>query len=159
MNGFGTSRLLRAAWVLAIAAAAVTLLGACSGYRMEGRVIQGDYSAIEIVPADDPRLKEPGLSGVSLHLQSDPNKLNRETVARTTTGAGGDFSIDVDLPGAGLLIYEMGLFARREGFTPAERLFELPSKKRRVLITMTRGADRDLSDDRYEPLQDYETFR
>ncbi len=155
------TRFRQLARLVSIALLAATALAAfgCNGYQLQGKVIRGEYSAVEIVPADDPRLAQPGLPGVSIHLQSDPNKLNRETIARVTSGGDGDFAIPVDLAGAGFLVYDMGLFARKEGYSPAETMFRLPSDRRRVLITLTRGADRDLGEDLDNPLRDFDDFR
>jgi len=137
-----------------IKAAATTLLAlagcllAACGYTLEGKVVRGDYSSIQIVADDDPRLEQRGIPGVRLHLQSDPNKLQRETVARTTTGSAGEINIPVDLAGAGFLLYDFGLYARKQGYAPAELLFRLPAKSRRVLITLAPGDDRDLGEER-----------
>ena len=129
-----TSRAIRSLFVLALLVAVTSQLVACGGYQLRGTVVRGDYSAIEFVQADDPRLDGPGIGGVSLHLQSDPNKLNRETIARTTSAPDGAFAIPVDLPGAGFLIYDVGLYARKESYSPAQNLFRLPGKGKRVLI-------------------------
>ena len=131
----------------------------CEGYQLRGKVIRGDYSAIELVPKNDPRLAQAGLSGVSLHLQSDPNRLHRETVARGTSGPDGELRLPVDLVGAGFLMYDVGLFARKEGHAPAESMFRLPGSGKRVLITMAVGQDRDLGEERHDPYREYEEFR
>lgn len=135
----------RAAWVTLLFIAAVVLTG-CT-YKLEGRVVRGDYSSIQIVPKDDPRLDEPGVPSVALHLQTDPNTIKRETVTRNYSGANGEVSIPVDRIGAGFLEYDFGLYARKQGYSPAELLFRLPSGNRRVLITLAPGRDRDVGED------------
>ena len=134
-------------------------LTGCGGYQLRGKVIEGTFSGIEIVSKDDPRLGEPGVGGVSLHLQNDPNRLNRETIVRGSSGPDGSFELPVDLTGAGLLEYDVGLFARRKGLAPAQSAFRLPSSGRRVLITMAPGEDRDLGEERTDPLSRFDDFR
>ncbi len=118
----------------------------CESYALRGRVVRGDVSYVAVVNADDPRLDGEGLPGVSLHLQSDPGRLNRKTVGRGVSEATGDIRLPVDLAGAGLLHYDVGLFARRSDHTPATGFFELPSSKKRILIVMAKGVDRELGE-------------
>jgi hypothetical protein len=132
---------------IAALAALTTALAAC-GYTLQGKAVPGDYSAIQIVDADDPRLQHAGIANVRLHLQNDPNTLRRETVAKSTTTNNGDINIPIDLPGAGFLNYDLGLYARKEGYAPAERLFSLPPKHKRLLIVLAPGQDRDLGEER-----------
>ena len=118
-----------------------------SGYHLKGKVVRGSQSVIMIVDQDDERLNFPAIGGASLHLQQDPGRLQRETLATGVSGPDGTFSMKVDRFGAGWLEYDVGLFVRRDGFTPAELPFRLPDKSRRVLVMMGEGVGRDLSDD------------
>lgn len=139
-----------------------TLLPACSsdGYALQGRVIRGDYSGVMLVNADDPRLSAgEGLGGVSLHVQQDPGQLNRRTLTRGNSGGDGSFALPIDLFGAGSFNYDIGFFARRQGYDPATGYFRLPPKSKRVLIVMTRGTDRDLGEEREDLYGQYEQFR
>lgn len=146
---------------LALACAAL-VLPACSGggYELQGRVIAGDYSAVTLVDADDPRLAEgEGLSGVSLHVQHNPGELKRRSLAQGTSGSDGLFSLPIDLIGAGVFHHDIGVFARRSGRDPASGIFRMPPKSRRVLIVMNRGTDRDLGEQPDDLYSDYERYR
>jgi hypothetical protein len=118
------------------------MCGACS-YSLKGRVIEGEASYVAVVDETDPRLNDRGLSGVRLHLQMDPGKLSRETLHRDVSSGEGTFELPVDEIGAGFMDYDVGLFARRAGYTPAEGSFRLPPKSKRILIVLARGQDYD----------------
>lgn len=139
-----------------------SVLPACSsgGYELEGRIIRGDYSGVTLVDADDPRLSAgEGLGGVSLHVQQDPGQLNRRTLHRGSSLGDGSFALPIDLFGAGSFNYDVGVFARRQGYDPATGYFRLPPKSKRVLIVMTRGVDRDLGEEREDLYGQFEQFR
>ena len=144
-------------------AACMVLLGigmtGCGGYAMRGRVVSGDVSYVAVVDPGDPRLDGKGLAGVSLHVQSDPGRLNRKTVGRGVSGADGEINVPIDLIGAGMLEYEAGVFARRKGREPANGFFELPSSKKRILIVMSTGEDRDLGEEREDLMGQTELYR
>lgn len=116
-------------------------LGACAPYKLQGKAIEGDVSFITIVAADDPRLEGPGIPGVQVRLESDPQKLNREVAGDALTDAEGNFSIPFDKVGAGMLLYDVGIQARRKGFSPADSEFSLPPSGKRVLIILEPGVD------------------
>jgi len=120
---------------LAVAAAAT----GCAPYTLRGKVVEGEVSFIAVVDADDPRLDGPGLSGAMLTLQTDPQRLNRKTVGSAVSDADGGFSIPVNEVGAGVLIYDMGLEARKKGYSPAEQFFRLPPAGKRVLVLLAPG--------------------
>lgn len=131
-------------WATVFVAALAPVLGGCS-YALQGRVIRGDASYVEVVDSGDPRLSEPkaGMSGVSIHLQGDPSNIRRKTLGRTASGGNGGFSVPVDEFGAGMLDYDVGVFARRKGCEPAEGYFRLPGSGKRVLVVMAPGDDRE----------------
>ncbi len=152
-------RKLGAMLVLLLAALA---LPACAGagYELQGRVIAGDYSAITVVDANDPRLTGgDGLTGVALHVQLDPGQLKRRTLARGVSAGDGVFSLPIDLIGAGSFHYDVGVFARRSGRDPASGYFRLPARNKRVLIVMNRGTDRDTGENPEDLYGQYERFR
>jgi hypothetical protein len=122
-------------------------LTACS-YALQGRAVRGDYSAIEVVDSSDPRLTDAksALSGVTLNLQSDPNKLNRKNLGRAVSGRTGEFRIPIDEFGAGVLDYDIGAYARKKGYEPAEGFFQLPGGGKRLLITMAPGEDKETNE-------------
>lgn len=130
--------------LIALAGAALT---GCS-YAIEGRVVRGEVSMVELVSASDPRLDDPALalSGVGVHLQMDPTSLRRKTIARTVSGRDGSFSVPVDDFGAGVMEFRLGVFARKRGYEPAEGFLGKPAGGRRVLVTMTAGEDKPTSE-------------
>ena len=132
-----------------LATLALCLLTGCGeGYVLRGRVIESTVSYVEIVDPADPRLSQP-----------DPAKLNRETITRDISGPDGQVALRVDRFGAGFLEYDVGLFARKPGYTPAQHYFRLPADSKRVLIMMAPGRDRDLGETPENYLEDYERFR
>ncbi|MFM9958389.1 MAG: hypothetical protein ACKVZJ_09935 [Phycisphaerales bacterium] len=129
--------------LIALLGAAAPLLTACS-YAVEGRVVKGDVSMVELVSSNDPRLDDPSLSlsGVAVHVQSDPTKIRRKTLGRTVSSRDGGFRVPVDEFAAGVMEFDLGVFARKKGYEPAEGFFAKPSSSKRVLITMTPGQDK-----------------
>jgi len=132
-------------------------IGCGPGYELRGKVIRGDISFIALVDSDDPRLGEPGVAGVELRLQSDPNKLSRETLGETISEGDGSFSIGVDRIGAGLFMYDVGLSADRRGFEHATSQFNLPPSGKRVLVILRPGVN--VRPEEYDAWSDYEKFR
>lgn len=154
-----TNRSLRLLLLTPLLAIAFAAAGCSDGYHLRGRVIQGEASYVAVVDPSDPRLTQPGLDGVALHLQMEPGKANRETITRDLSGPGGEFALKVDRFGAGWMEYDVGLFARLPGFNPAQHFFRLPPDSKRVLIMMAPGRDRDLGEERDLSLDDYARFR
>ena len=144
--------------LIALLATALTGMG-CEGYALRGRVVQGEVSYVAVVDRDDPRLEGVGLPGVQLHVQSDPGRLNRKTVARGVSGAAGEIKLPVDLAGAGLLQYDVGVFARRSDYSPASGFFRLPSSRKRVLVVLGAGDDYDLGEEREDLTEQADFFR
>lgn len=141
--------------VIALVAAA---LGSCSPYTLRGKVIPGDISYVAMVDREDPRLEESGLEGAQVVLETDPDRLNRETVGEAVTDAEGNFAISVDQVGAGFLLYDMGLRVTRPGYQRATQMFKLPSSEQRALVILKPG--QDAGGDRPEdPYEQYKKFR
>jgi hypothetical protein len=146
--------------LLALSLLLASFIGACSdGYVLRGRVIESDTSFIAIVDPADPRLTRPGVPSAQLHLQMDPARANRETITRQVSGLDGEIALRVDRFGAGWMEYDVGLFARKPGFTPAQHFFRLPPKGKRILIMMAPGRDHDLGEERDMSMDDYDRFR
>ena len=150
-----TARKILLALLLAIVA---PLLVGCSGYQITSKAIGGDASYVLIVNKNDPRLKQPGISGVNVVLQTDPGKLNRKVVASNYTDGEGMAKLGVDEIGAGFLEYDVGVFARKKGFSPAEGMFRLPSSNKVFLIVLGRGQDRDLGYEREDLYEEADQF-
>ena len=124
--------------------------GCGAAYRLQGKVIPGNISYVTVVHGSDERLDQPGLAGVTVRLISEPDKLNREVMGEAVTDSNGKFSIPFEKIGAGMMLYNVGLSARRDGYAPAvSTAFRLPPESRRVLILLVPGQDtyRDPIDD------------
>lgn len=145
-------------WRGAVGAALAISVSACSPYALRGKVIEGQGSYVTIVDASDPRLAEPGLSGAAVTLVLDPTQLNRKTLASGISGADGEVSLKVDEFGAGMLEYDVGVYARRRGREPAEGYFRLPGSSQRVLISLAPGEDRENAPSNHDPYGDVDRF-
>lgn len=132
--------------------------GGCAGYTLKGKVTRGDISYAAVVDADDPRLDGPGIPGVMITLETDPDRLRREHVGDAVTDGEGNFSIAVRRPGAGVLIYDVGIEARRKGYEGVRQMFRLPPKGKRLFITLRAGPD-TLEEREESPYEQYERFR
>lgn len=143
---------------VALLVAALALTG-CNSYTLQGRVVAGDISYAAVVDADDPRLAEPGISGASIRLETDPSRISREVVGETVSGADGSFSIPFRKVGGGVLMYDVGITVRRNGYQPATLQFKLPPGARRLLVIMTPGPDRMGDPDADDPMKQYERYR
>ncbi|MEM6459678.1 MAG: hypothetical protein AAF710_09850, partial [Planctomycetota bacterium] len=80
-----------------------------------------------------------GLPGAELELWLDPDRLRPRRVGRAVTDADGRFAMPVDAEGAGLLMLDVRLDTRRDGFASASQAFVLPGADRRIVVTMKRG--------------------
>ncbi|MFG0275600.1 MAG: carboxypeptidase-like regulatory domain-containing protein [Phycisphaerales bacterium] len=143
---------------LALVLVAFTLTG-CNSYVLQGRVIAGDISYVAVVDGDDPRLDAPGIPGASLRLETDPSRISREVVGETTSGADGTFRIPFKKVGGGVLMYDVGVTVRRDGYQPATLQFRLPPGAKRLLVMMSPGPDRMGDPDADDPLKQYERYR
>src|SRR5687767_12522427 len=57
--------------------ASLALVGCGRGYKLQGKVIRGEASGIELVHSQtDPRLKGPGLANAEVMVRRDPNTLH-----------------------------------------------------------------------------------
>lgn len=124
---------------------AATLLGgmltACSGgvYRVQGRVIEGPRSMVLVVPDDDPRLQQPGVAGAAIDLMIDPQSLGRKPGGSEVSMPDGSFAVPVSQFGAGLLEFQLGVTAFRNGYSPTEQTVVMPNFNKRLLIMMIKG--------------------
>jgi hypothetical protein len=152
----------RHALLILAALLAVSIAGCGEGYMLRGRVIRSETSYVALVDPSDPRLDDDtvqGIPGVTLHLQMDPGKLNRETITRDVSAPDGSFALRVPNFGAGWMEYDVGLFARKPGLTPAQHFFRLPPDSKRVIIMMAPGHDQSLGEDLDMGQDDYNRLR
>ena len=123
---------------------AMLVLPACSsGYDMSGRVIEGDFSHVQFVDVNDPRLttEGKGLDGAQVVVYRDPSTLGRKLAAQGGSGRDGTFSFRVSEFGAGWLDEEWEIAVVRPRYANAMRLGQLPrnTKNMRVLVTLAPG--------------------
>lgn len=126
---------------LAILLLTVLAAGGCASYKLRGTVIEAKESRILVVNADDPRLNQRGLGGVSIKVTQDPESLGRKKVGEGESDGQGRFAISISSFGAGFLEYPMAILARRQGHTPAIVHMQLPGSGRRLLIELAPGQD------------------
>jgi hypothetical protein len=116
-----TNRLFQAV----LLAAMTVLLTACGGsIRFSGRVIQGPVGVATVVPADDPRLSEPGLANIDVTLMKATSSRGGALVARTLTDESGNFEVVLGRgqhPGGPVIVRVLGedIFdARSRAYVP-----------------------------------------
>lgn len=130
--------------LLAIMVAGGLALTGCGGYVLEGRAVSGDYSSIELVDPDDPRLNGKGTPGVSIELIRDPESLGRKVVSRANSQGDGSLRLSVSEFGAGFLEEDWDLRVIKGGQEFAIARTELPFSpgSRRILVTIRAGDGR-----------------
>lgn len=129
-------------------AIALTLLGlilcaaltACSGYRIEGKVVAGLTSAVVVVDHNDPRLEQPGIEGATIDVTLDPESMAPKRIGADVSDMQGNFGLPVNEPGAGLLEYEMALSVQAKGHKDLWWTMQLPGSKKRLLIIIEAGS-------------------
>ncbi len=128
----------------------------CQAYVLKGKVICDGENGVEIVDADDVRLSEAGVEGVTVELVLDPRSLRREKIGEVVSKYMGDFEVDVDAVGAGVLEYEIGVTAHGDGYKITNGIIKLPSADKWLLIIMEQGVNRYQRDDDF--MKDIERF-
>ncbi|MEE2971961.1 MAG: hypothetical protein VX672_02460 [Planctomycetota bacterium] len=124
-----------------LAVGALILLGGCSDYVLQGRAVMGDYSTVELVEPDDPRLGDAPVPGVTIEVVRDPMSLGRKTVTRGTSGGTGAVSISIGEFGAGFLDEQWEFRVVRKDVDFASNLIKLPfdPDSKRILVVIRRG--------------------
>tara|TARA_R110002111_G_scaffold13009_5_gene37507 strand:- start:303 stop:788 length:486 start_codon:yes stop_codon:yes gene_type:complete len=139
-----------------------SVLTGCSPYRLQGVVIEGAVSHMQIVEKDDPRLTQGnGMPMASIEVSLDPDRLSRKDLQRALSDIDGTFSVPVDEPGAGFLEYDARVIVRRTGYNTATQDIRLPGPDQRLLVTLVNGEDtykpepQDLMDETLEMGEPY----
>ena len=119
----------------------VGTLAGCSEYALRGHAVSGAYNTLEIVPSDDPRLKDPGLSGVRIEAIRDPDSLGKEVVAATTSRGDGKISLVIGDFGAGWMDESWDLRASMGGdwFTQNRVVLPRRGSDLRILVVVAPG--------------------
>jgi hypothetical protein len=137
----------------------LTLCG-CNAYVLQGKVVRGSVSDVQLVYAGDERLDGEPVNAAEVRITRDPTKPNRHLVGRSRTDAGGDFTLVMDEFGTGWMQEQWLVQGVAQGFINAETLMQLPGKnsKWRLLVTLAPGVSEPLRD-QDEIMQDLERFK
>ena len=140
-------RLVAATWRMLILLAISLPLVGCGSYTLEGRAVVGDYSGIELVDPDDPRLSGTGTSGMMVEVVRDPESLGRKVVTRATSNGSGAIRVVISEFGAGFLEETWELRVLRGGAEFAADRVTLPfdPDRKRILVTVRPGDGRSRS--------------
>ena len=127
-------------WRVLLLSMSAVLLSGCQ-YQLQGTVVSGASSAMEMVDSDDSRLLQPGLAGVTVEVTLDPSEMKPIPQAPASSDGAGRFSMPIQATGAGVLQYQALVVARLPGCKPANQLIPLPGPGQRLLITLAPGVD------------------
>lgn len=130
--------------LLLLVGCCLLLAGCGGGYQLRGKVIEGPVAQVQVVDADDPRFIEADISGAGALVWGvfEPNNgIDRQRLGRVVADHEGLFMVPLDASGAGFLMYEIELTARRDGHQGARGVIPVPGRGKRVLITLPRGVD------------------
>ena len=131
---------------LAAIACCLSIVG-CGAYTLEGRAVVGDYSGIELVDPDDPRLAGTGTSGMTVEVVRDPESLGRTIVTRASSNGSGAIRLVISEFGVGFLEETWELRVLRGGAEFAADRVSLPFNPddKRILVTVRPGDGRSRS--------------
>ena len=131
-------------WRFAVLIVIGIQLAGCGAYTLEGRAVVGDYSGIELVDPDDPRLQGTGSSGMTVEVVRDPESLGRKVVTRATSNGSGAIRVVISEFRAGFLEEVWELRVLRGGSEFAADRVSLPFNpdKKRILVTVRPGDGR-----------------
>jgi hypothetical protein len=128
--------------LLVVCLASAVLCG-CGRYQMRGVVVEGAISTIRVMDENDPRLLEAyGLPLATIEATLDAERLSRKQLPRGISDVDGTFVVPVDEPGAGYLDYYVRVIVQKAGYDTAVQNLRVPGPKQRLLVTLSRGADR-----------------
>lgn len=134
-------------------------LTGCNAYMLQGKVVRGPESSIQLVYAGDERLDLPAVGNAEVRITRDPTNPNRHLVGQARSNPGGDFTIVMEEFGTGWMEEQWLVQGIGPGFQNAETMMELPSKnsKWRLLITLSPGLSEPLRED--DLMEDLERFK
>jgi hypothetical protein len=148
-------------WAAVCALAAATLLTGCGQYKLIGKVIEGDLTTATFVPADDPAIAVPGVSGAHVSILRDPDTPKRAIAGSAVADSLGFFEMPIDGVGAGWMVEDWLIRAERSGYAPAAARVALPANPKRfyLLITIRRGEGSSLDNERENLWEEVERYR
>ena len=117
------------------------------GYTLPGRVVSGRYNTVEIVSADDPRLRDAGMPGVRIELIRDPDSLGKSVATSTSSGGSGNVKISIAEIGVGWLDEEWDIRALMgsDEFATSRIRLPRPGTNMRLLVVLEPGSGRERS--------------
>jgi hypothetical protein len=127
---------------MTLLSAVVLMLAGCTGYKLQGLVVEGRETGLQLYDQKDPRLEQLGRFGLdqaTVEVTLDPNAGRRQRLDPVRTDASGRFSVPIDAFGLGMLEYEIGLLVHRPGFRPQWQVIAVPRDKQVVVLTMEPG--------------------
>jgi len=144
---------------LVTALVCLTALCGCSAYQLRGVVLEGSQPGIEIVSKDDPRLEHFGISGASLSVNLNPDRLSSKQIGYGNTDSQGRFSLPISETGAGFLLLDVEVLVQRETFGPVLEQLVLPGGDKRLIVTLKPGKGASNPDFLRDTLRDAEVYR
>ncbi|MCH2160630.1 MAG: hypothetical protein MK085_02020 [Phycisphaerales bacterium] len=135
----------RNATLLLVLCSLIPLTGC--GYTLKGRAVSGAYNGVELVPADDPRLRDAGLPGVRVEAIRDPDSLGRSVAGSATSGGNGNIALNIADFGVGWMDEEWDLRVKMSSEEFAQNRVRLPGRNSglRLLIVIEPGSGRERS--------------
>jgi hypothetical protein len=123
---------MRAMLLLALA---IPLLAGCQNHpTISGKVLPGSMSFIGAVDSQDPRLKEPGLEGVTITAISDSGQAAGAMLGTATSDRKGVFKLPIRVQRA--LLYPIRFNATAQGHIDANQTMSSPGAGRTLLVIL-----------------------
>ncbi len=119
----------------------------CGQLHLRGKVLEGPEAKILIVDGDDPRLEERGVGFYGMDLTIDKQKIEERKLGHFEADSKGEFDCVIDYPLAKMLILDLTIDGRKEGYVPLMENVLVPSNSRRLLIYVKPGKDFDVHTD------------
>ena len=116
-----------------------SVLGACAGSDISGRVITGPAALVTLVEESDTRLTSPGVPGLEVEVQSVDRGGQMHKVGTATTDADGSFTVPVPDTARKLTHNPMFLMVKRAGILAVKESVMLPGEGRKVLVLIPQG--------------------
>ncbi len=127
------ARMTRSPLLIALAAAAMLLVGCGGTSKIRGKVVPGPVGVATVVASDDERLENPGLAGVEVALLRDAGPRGGGVIAKVVSDETGSFEIPLGRgqhPGGAVVVRVQG----DSVFSAHTRSF-LPSGGQHLLCT------------------------
>jgi hypothetical protein len=121
-------------FLLALSVLLPALVGCKNNVTVTGKVLEGPMSFIGAVDDQDPRLKEPGLEGVTISAVSESGPASGARLGTATSDKKGDFKLSVSNQRA--MLYPIKFNASREGSIDANQTMSAPGTGRTVLVIL-----------------------